>query len=473
MLCRYECRISNESYVNIFYHFQTVNMLPHEKFDQFKASIEKLKEMSSSIEPWNCACWSLAPNWPVGVEEVELCQEEEEGSDMESEESIAADVGADEEHLLGEFSDESSFDVNDYLFQQESSQHGDLSQFDGQSDCPIEEGEKSVHDDIAESILSNLLDDGMEDMIADLAQEVLSTDSEMLSECCDWPLLHSAIREQMFEGNVRGVAMGQLVPDPLRTRAGVRAGTHLLSRDDIIKNSLTKCKNVSDFLYKGLSENVYKAKDLEAVENIRTILNLKDLLQQIKTKGAIAIGQTTAQKFLTAASYIDPSIQVKCEMGELRRQYKVFLHRLKDIADIKDSELLSSMDIIIMLLKTDDKRYVGVEAVMDIICQACTYKSVESVVESWISVLEHHSSKQRGLKEESIQTEMMIACNGPPVQHSMSVVEGGMKRYWTKAASVKDRDGHFIRRSENIKSFQVSKAVDGIMDDNNTDPIMK
>ena len=86
-------------------------------------------------------------------------------------------------------------------------------------------------------------------------------------------------------------------------------------------------------------------------------------------------------------------------------------------------------------------------------------------------MFEHHSSKQRNLKEENIQNEMMIACNGPPVQHCMSVVEGAMTRHWMKALRVKD--GHFIRRSENVKSFLVSKAVDSVSKKAFVDPIMK
>ena len=82
--------------------------------------------------------------------------------------------------------------------------------------------------------------------------------------------------------------------------------------------------------------------------------------------------------------------------------------------------------------------------------------------------MEHYNSKQRNLKEENIQNEMMIACNGPPVQHSMSLVEGVMK-----ALRVKDRGGHFIRRSENVKSFLVSKAVDAGSKKAFVDPIMK
>ena len=99
---------------------------------------------------------------------------------------------------------------------------------------------------------------------------------------------------------------------------------------------------------------------------------------------------------------------------------------------------------------------------MDLICQACTFKSVESVVESWISTLEHHSTKQRALKEESIQIEMMIACNGPPVHHSKGVVRDSMKRYWMKSKNAEDLDGHFIRRSEDMRTYLVSKSIDSL-----------
>ena len=227
-------------------------------------------------------------------------------------------------------------------------------------------------------------------------------------------------------------------------------------------------------MYEGLSKSVYKERDLEEVENVRVVCGLHEVLQQVKDRGAVAVGQsTTTEKFLKAATYIDPSIEIRCDMAEMRRQFKLLLHRLEDIVKIKDSQLLSSMDIIILMLNTEGRRYVGVEAVMDIICQACTFKSVESVVESWISIMEHHSSKQRNLKEENIQNEMMIACNGPPVQHCMSVVEGAMTRHWMKALRVKDRGGHFIRRSENVKSFLVSKAVDAVSKKAFVDPIMK
>lgn len=124
--------------------------------------------------------------------------------------------------------------------------------------------------------------------------------------------------------------------------------------------------------------------------------------------------------------------------SEWREQYQQFLRVLTSISSMKDSHKFTSMDILILLLATEAKRYQGCELVMDIITRAATLMSVESEVESWISVLEHHSNKRRPLGDESIQSELMIALNGPKVQHCQGVVEEAMETYWrrTKVSDV-------------------------------------
>ena len=79
-------------------------------------------------------------------------------------------------------------------------------------------------------------------------------------------------------------------------------------------------------MYEGLSKSVYKERDLEEVENVRVVCGLHEVLQQVKDRGAVAVGQsTTTEKFLKAATYIDPSIEIRCDMAEMRRQFKLFL----------------------------------------------------------------------------------------------------------------------------------------------------
>ena len=128
----------------------------------------------------------------------------------------------------------------------------------------------------------------------------------------------------------------------------------------------------------------------------------------------------------------------------------------------KGSSQFTSMDIMVKFMKTEDKLYQGCEAVMNILTQAATIKTVESVVESWISVLEHHSNKSRPLKSESIHSEMMVAINGPLLQHSQGVVSETMKAYWGQLKRESLRKGHFTRRGGDVKSWLVSNAVDAL-----------
>ena len=80
---------------------------------------------------------------------------------------------------------------------------------------------------------------------------------------------------------------------------------------------------------------------------------------------------------------------------------------------------------------------------MDILCRAATIKSVKSVVDSWVSIIELHSSKSRHLKAETIQDEMMISVNG-----AMRDYRGNLRSSLT--------DGHFSRCSECVQSFVVT-----------------
>ena len=85
---------------------------------------------------------------------------------------------------------------------------------------------------------------------------------------------------------------------------------------------------------------------------------------------------------------------------------------------------------------------------------------VESVVESMVSVMEVHSSSLRGLTDQQrIEHGMMVAWNGENIYHCDSVVNEALDSYLSKCKREGDKDGHFIRRSSNIKSFVVSKLL--------------
>ena len=66
--------------------------------------------------------------------------------------------------------------------------------------------------------------------------------------------------------------------------------------------------------------------------------------------------------------------------------------------------------------------------------------------------MENNCSKVRGITNQvRLENEVPVAINGPEVQHCQSIVREAMR--------VGEGGGHFIR-SNNIKQYTVSKAVD-------------
>ena len=91
----------------------------------------------------------------------------------------------------------------------------------------------------------------------------------------------------------------------------------------------------------------------------------------------------------------------RCDEFEWRAQFRLFCEAIEKVEDLKkvSEGELTSMEVLRMLLATQNELYKGCEAVIDILIQAALSISVESIVESWISVIEHHSSKSRPLGE--------------------------------------------------------------------------
>ena len=66
----------------------------------------------------------------------------------------------------------------------------------------------------------------------------------------------------------------------------------------------------------------------------------------------------------------------------------------------------------------------------------------------------------------------MIAINGPEVVHCDDMVKEGLDMYWAKSRRAGDRQGHWVRRSEHIKCYTVSKAVVSIVGEKPKVPVM-
>ena len=146
---------------------------------------------------------------------------------------------------------------------------------------------------------------------------------------------------------------------------------------------------------------------------------------------------------------------------ELRLQYREFMRRLGQLAPTLNTK--ENTEIFGMFLDPNLNHSKDIESVLSILASAGVAMGLESVVESCVSVLEHHNNPRRALSQERLEQEAMVAINGPAEVHCDSIVDEALASYWRKQKMAGNRDGHWIRRSSRIKSYFISEAVDSIV----------
>jgi hypothetical protein len=78
----------------------------------------------------------------------------------------------------------------------------------------------------------------------------------------------------------------------------------------------------------------------------------------------------------------------------------------------------------------------NIENLLSVLAMAGLCMGLESVVESWVSKIELHSSKLRNISQERLNHKAMIA-NGPQVVHCDIVVREALSAYWAKSKNKK------------------------------------
>ena len=257
---------------------------------------------------------------------------------------------------------------------------------------------------------------------------IASKSREDAREVCSWPTFHTDIETLKETGKIVHVLQGQLVTDPIKdTRIGRknRAAIRLLNEDDIIEVVQKRGRDIVSHLSSRLEQKVYRVEDIKAIKNSRVLLGARDLLLSVKSKGAATIANLTCERFLKSAVEVDNRLLERIEEEAFKTQYREYLRRLESLAiTVPGVRDMSDMDLLELFLKPENTQlYEGAETVMSVMVRAALMISVESVVESWISVMEHHASQRRTLGEMLLHEEMVIAVNGPSMVHCDSIVQ--------------------------------------------------
>ena len=208
-----------------------------------------------------------------------------------------------------------------------------------------------------------------------------------------------------------------------------------------------------------MSKTVFSEDSKIMLESLKVLLDLETLALKVKLCGSAHVSAVQHKKFLEKARLFAPQIDDISDQ-ELRLQFNHFLRKLEKHVESIDEHNLRSLDLFRDFLNTSLELYKDVEIVVYILCRAATSLGLESIVESWISVYEAHSNKHRPIYKFRADNEIVIAVNGPLKQHADDVIKKALGSMFGEKKSVLDKSGHFVRRSQKIEDYSVSKSVD-------------
>ena len=244
---------------------------------------------------------------------------------------------------------------------------------------------------------------------------------------CSWPTFHKDIATLKVSGKIVHVIQGQLVADPLKdTRIGRRSkeATKLLEEDDIIKIVEKRATDIVTHFSSRLEGKVYREKDIRMIKNTRILLGARSLMLSLVSRGSPAISNLTWDKFYRSSLELDPKLLERVTKEEYKQQYREYLRRLESAANDPAVRELSDLELLELFLDPKNVHlYQDIESVLSVMVRASLIISVESVVESWISTMEHHASQRRTLGEMLLHEEMVISVNGPRPVHCDSVAQ--------------------------------------------------
>ena len=117
---------------------------------------------------------------------------------------------------------------------------------------------------------------------------------------------------------------------------------------------------------------------------------MKDTILKLKARGVTIVAATEGEKFVKNAKSLCHTIE-EISDNILKKQITLFLKKILEMYNTKSQDELNeikSIDVIKRFLGTNEKLYEGIEFIMHSISTACVAISVESIVESLVSIYE-------------------------------------------------------------------------------------
>ena len=193
-------------------------------------------------------------------------------------------------------------------------------------------------------------------------------------------------------------------------------------------------------------------------EHPAVISQLSKIVMSYQQHTTTIVTATEGEKFLKNAKSLCHTIE-EIPDNILKIQYNMFLEKLLEIYNAMSQDELNeikSIDVIKRFLRKNEKLYEGIEFIMHSISAACVAISVESIVESVVSIYETRQTKSRTLSDDRANYEMQIGYNGPDLAKADTMLKKAMDSYFK---AHKQGKWHFTIDPNRLE-HTVSKVVD-------------
>lgn len=284
---------------------------------------------------------------------------------------------------------------------------------------------------------------------------------------CFWPTYHADSKALEAGKTYQGIPLCETEPENFNnTRSSSKR----------IKINPITCKQHVDSELSELSlhvaeelKKVFTEEEIKVFEHVKVLTDLKFLATKVKVKGVVLTAASEIEKYLVSAKTLVYDFKDISD-SQLESQYRMFLSKIQGIVGSMTTEeyqKMTSKHLIQTFLSTKQCLFQGIELIMHSICVASTISTVESVCESLTSTYEFHNNRRRPISEEAAQHEMMIAVNGPLPTNCDMIISEAMNSYFTQ-----QKDWHFVRRTNNLKDWTISKCADKLLNKHSSLPFM-
>ena len=275
---------------------------------------------------------------------------------------------------------------------------------------------------------------------------------------CSWPTLHrdrSSIISQKISNEGESVFNSRSVAKLLHSEK------HLSFEEKLNTN----LKVFTTDLYQELS-TIFLAKDKSCIEDSRILSDWNSLAVKLKSRSPAYLFILEKGSYVEASQRMDRNLK-SIETTSIEAQFKVFLKRLDietKLISVEDLESSDPKHIIKTFMKREDL-YDGIEIIMQATAVSAIKLSVESIVESFISVYNLHNNKLRPMEEETVDDEMMIHLNGPEIGECDKILKLALDKHFN------GKSWHFTTQNNIFKTH--GKAVTSVLSKKSKLPFYK